>query len=483
MGFGCRLQAQTPAKSAPAWVTHKDTTGFEVQLPRGWGAEGAQDGHVLIHSADKSVFAVLQPFTLQNGGSATDWIAPLVKHMNTLFPKPNIMQNQQVSTQPDEAVAKIAYTANGKAGQANILCYINNGAGMFFAIGAPSDLFAAKKPTLLKILSSFHYGPPAERGNTTQTASMNGPLTYKTWKDPQEGAFSVEVPSGWHVIGGLFRFAPIDARRQIDVVSPDKQIHIQSGEARLSTFAPPGPSSQVRGLREGQSYDVNGVRYTVMHYMDGSEFSKEYAGIKFKKEHPDLKIAETKDRPDVEEMINSRIAKQGLSQFHSTVGETDFTYSENGKTVNGACIVATIRIGQGVGEIWLALPSTITAPADKMAMARDILTHIVLHTTDDPEWTAKQQQVTQEFTQMVMRNHEIAMQQIRAQYEKFTHQMEENQRQFSNVINNEVDVKNSFGDTFKAVGGHNYYWQQGSTIVGTDTYRAPDINFTPLEKF
>jgi hypothetical protein len=76
------------------------------------------------------------------------------------------------------------------------------------------------------------------------------------------------------------------------------------------------------------------------------------------------------------------------------------------------------------------------------------------------------------------------MQQIHDVYEKFTRNMAENQRQWSNVINNESDVRNpSTGATSKVEGNYNYYFQAGGRTVGNNTGFLPGPDFTQLQKF
>jgi hypothetical protein len=49
------------------------------------------------------------------------------------------------------------------------------------------------------------------------------------------------------------------------------------------------------------------------------------------------------------------------------------------------------------------------------------------------------------------------------------------------VINGETTlVDPGTGKEMQAAAGANYYWHSGSTVVGTQTYRLPGVNFTPL---
>jgi len=377
---------------------------------------------------------------------------------------------EPVQTAPDEVTAKVAF---GEGSRANVLCYLKQGAGMLYAIAAPKESFSESRAVLVKILQSFRYTTPSDGA-----AESNGPVGYTTWSDPKEGAFSVEVPEGWKVIGGLYRLAPIDVRRQVNLISPDGEIQIQAGDARVSAYVPYGPSAQVRGLHEEQSYQVNGITYTVLHYMGGAEYSKKYIEAAVRKDHPDLSIGDSKDRPDLQ-----RWAEQKLRTSQVSVGETDFTYNDQGRAYQGAVIGITADSGQGLSELWQGIPSTVCATSGKMPQGQEVLTHLLKNTTDSVTWSAKQRETTQQFTQLVMQNHERAMAELRETYDRFTRWLGENQREWSNILNNQVDVRDASGSTFKVEAGHNYYWSSPQGIVGTQSSNAPDISLTPLTKF
>src|ERR1700733_4789485 len=45
--------------------------------------------------------------------------------------------------------------------------------------------------------------------------------TWVTYDDPGEHAFTIEVPQGWSVQGGMYRFGYFDVRGTVDMRSPD----------------------------------------------------------------------------------------------------------------------------------------------------------------------------------------------------------------------------------------------------------------------
>ena len=46
-------------------------------------------------------------------------------------------------------------------------------------------------------------------------------VSWTQFEDPAEHAFSLQIPAGWKVVGGLYRFGPLDPRVMVDLVSPD----------------------------------------------------------------------------------------------------------------------------------------------------------------------------------------------------------------------------------------------------------------------
>jgi hypothetical protein len=472
------------AYGQPGWKDHRDSAGFQVKLPEGWSAESAKDGHTVIHNGDGTLFAIVQPFKLGDGAAA-EAISPLIRQMDRLFPQAQVSQTVQVSTDPDEAVAKVSFLAGGTPGQANVLCVLYQGSGMLYAIAGPSRIFATKRPALLQVLRSFKYTAAAGAASPDKQAKSTGPLSFTTWADPNEGMFTTQVPSGWHVFGGAYRFAPIDVRIQVSVVSPDGAICVQNGAAKLTSFVTPGPSSEVRGLHEGQQYDVNGITYTVLSYWSGSQLSQQFTEIRLKKDHPDLEVTGTKERPDLEEIINQKLA-QGAGRLDASIGETDFTFTDHGHARQGACIGTTVQVGQPVpGMMWQAFPSFVTAPSDKMEVAWKVWQHLIDGQKNSPDWSSRQAVVTKQFNDLIIRNHEIAMQQLHDQYVKAVQRLDENFRGWDNVIAGTQDVRDpKTGQSMSVAAGHNYYWMNASgQVVGSDAYSRPDVNLTPLERF
>ena len=60
--------------------------------------------------------------------------------------------------------------------------------------------------------------------------------------DPSEHSFSLEVPRGWSVEGGMYRFGYFDVRATVDLRSPDGNIILRFDDANIPPYACPDPT-------------------------------------------------------------------------------------------------------------------------------------------------------------------------------------------------------------------------------------------------
>ena len=80
-------------------------------------------------------------------------------------------------------------------------------------------------------------------------------LSFVTWREPNEGAYTISVPQGWKVSGGVRRRTPVDVRTAVNVVSPDGTIRLFIGDYDVPPAREPDQLTRTAGMREGQIYD------------------------------------------------------------------------------------------------------------------------------------------------------------------------------------------------------------------------------------
>src|SRR5579863_9694063 len=67
------------------------------------------------------------------------------------------------------------------------------------------------------------YGPPGgdSGGGAPSAPSVGGQIAWSVFTDPMEHAFTMDVPSGWSVHGGVHRISAIQVPFSVRAVSPD----------------------------------------------------------------------------------------------------------------------------------------------------------------------------------------------------------------------------------------------------------------------
>jgi hypothetical protein len=111
-----------------------------------------------------------------------------------------------------------------------------------------------------------------------KSAPANPGTNWTQYQDPFERAFTLDVPRGWTVKGGMFRLGYSDARPMVDMRSPDGKIAIRLGDLSVPVYAAPSPYH----TREGEVYDLGAQgQLIVAKYHTGPEFAALYAEGRF----------------------------------------------------------------------------------------------------------------------------------------------------------------------------------------------------------
>jgi hypothetical protein len=209
--------------------------------------------------------------------------------------------------------------------------------------------------------------------------------------------------------------------------------------------------------------------------------------------------------PEAADAIN-RTLPQGMGRnVRMSVGMTSFTYEANGRTMAGRYIVRTILIAgpMGGGKWRVDWLGGGVAPQEQTPLAEAVFNRMVQRVQANPQWVAMQNQIVAQATQMVhqqgmlsaqfaqqqrqtiMNHHNAMMNMSRASYERNSHISAENHRHFTNALMGTTDVIDpSTGQTWNVnTGTSNHFWHNGNTVVGTNTYQTPGINYTPLREY
>lgn len=332
--------------------------------------------------------------------------------------------------------------------------------------------------------------PIPTRAQATRTAPPpDSKLEWTQFQDPFEKAFTVDVPKGWTVKGGLFRLGYSDQRPMVDLASPDGAITIRLGDVSVPTYTVPQQFHE----REGDVYDLGAqAQMIVERYRTGPEFAVLYAQARFAKICHDPQS----DSEDSDFSVKDYLPADASGSTQASGGQTAFyCVTDHGRRI--AYVYTKTALS---GKIWQA-PAAVSflATAAQAAAARDIITHAVQSFRVSPEWLEYQKRLDAEGLQYQRVRQQGRLADLQAQVQQFTAKMQAMQNQvnaferrqnaqaaqvesFSNVLNGVTPTTDPLTGENRQVwtGPKSNYWVNGLGQVVNST-NAPAAGWRQLQ--
>lgn len=242
----------------------------------------------------------------------------------------------------------------------------------------------------------------------------SGGMNWITFEDPFEKAFSVEVPQGWTVRGGLFRMGYSDERPMVDLISPDGRINVRLGDLSIPVYTAPNQNH----MREGEVYDLGAqAQLIVARYRTGPEFAVLYSHVRFYQNCHEA----AGDAADVEFDVPDYIPLEGGAPAKSSTGAIAYRC---GSGANERVAFAYARTSE-TGGIW-SVPTmgSFLSPPDKVAVARAVLQHCAQTFKLSPAWIEKQKQLDAYAMQYQRARQQQRMQALAQQVQQFEAKMQ-----------------------------------------------------------
>ncbi len=255
----------------------------------------------------------------------------------------------------------------------------------------------------LFIVAGCHGG--ALTPGPTHDAKSGG--AWDQFQDPFEQAFSVAVPQGWTVRGGLFRLGYSDTRVMVDARSPDGTVAIRLGDVAIPSYALPNAYH----TREGEVYDLGAQAHLIVaRYRTGPEFAVLYSQARFhglcSDPQPDSSDAAFAIPDNLQQLAGAGSAGQIAWRCSSPNGpRVVFAYTQTAQA-NG---------------IWQAsIVLSFIAPPEKAELARSIMLKMAESFHLNPAWIEHQKQMDAdgfEYQRMRQQGRIAAIQQQMRQFE------------------------------------------------------------------
>lgn len=277
--------------------------------------------------------------------------------------------------------------------------------------------------------------PAAAQGAPAQGLSQ---ISWTTFTDPNENAFTIEVPRGWKVAGGVYRKIPLWGSLVLRVLSPDRRTLIAVG-------------------------DPDSVPYAVP--IAAQDYVRQFTASAIGPACTGLKIVEVHELQDVEQYAMS----------HSLGTYTQWSAAHASFTCNGerqvgmageaiAVMQYMTTLHSGHAQILAAFVTT-SGQADA---ADQLLNHMIQSLHQNPAWSA-QQEATAEGLR------EAAMARWQGEQRQFG--------QMDDAITNTAHFTAPDGTRYDLDSRPLYQWRtpDGRTI-GTDTPTAPSPDAQLLQR-
>jgi hypothetical protein len=446
--FGC-------GEAATKRTDHPD--GFSFTHPVGWVVESV-DGKARAFPPDQSELVAVEPVFPAPGQGARAALEALVRR-GQLGP---LRSPTLLSLRGDNATAEALLSVKDK--KAHALLALRGGAGTLFVAGAQEAKFAARLPELVNVLKSFSLRAPK--------AAATPAVAFQRFEEPQEKAYSVELPAAWRTALGVFRVGALAPRFETSAVSPDGAITVFLGERNVGTFTVPTPELAQFGMREGMTYNPSGIHPTpVLRYLPGADFGRYWLGMRLQ----GAQATGGRQRPDLAQRLAAERYRYGnVMNARVDAGEVEFEYQGR----RGRVVVATELYGgqMGVANWTLIFHAGYFAQPGREAEAEAVMAHAIGTGQPNPAWLRMERY----FAKM---DHEAAMNTMRATNDIFRQTMAE--RSESNA-RNARGVGDTLAGTYRVIdpttneyttvqAGSNFYYRVNNTnaVFGTNQEQSP----------
>lgn len=256
---------------------------------------------------------------------------------------------------------------------------------------------------------------PAMAGGTPGS-SAQGP-SWVRYTDNAEGAFSIDVPIGWQIVGGMYRFGYLDVRWMMNARSLDGKVAIRVDDPNVPPYVLPGPHTGMAGrpFTRPQLYQM-----IIDNYRDARPYAESYAKQRFgsicSSMTPRQQAWSPSMPPSWQVEAGARTSQAAIAYDCATA---------DGPRVAEVYVRTTIVGNQG---LWMADPViSILAAPERLEAANSVTQHMIDTWEVNPQWKQYQAQLTQAGLNVIM-----------GQFQDFMRQMQQFHQQREAAMNQQV---------------------------------------------
>jgi PDZ domain len=231
---------------------------------------------------------------------------------------------------------------------------------------------------------------PAVTAVTSDPRASGTPrdVAFDSWTEPKERAFTLDVPRGWQIVGGVTWHSQIDAQGFIRATSPDGKVQIFLGDPDIVPRQVPTRIQELAGAREGQRYAIPTGGFGLWsRFATGSQYAQQHVAAHRLCQNP--RIVGAGDLREASAALSAAVApmaRQYNVNFSVSAGDAGFICDDAQGYIYAATLLASS--GNAAVQVWAVLKLAGFVSADPMQSmpARYIMEHMLATLTTDPAW-------------------------------------------------------------------------------------------------
>jgi len=447
------------------WVTYQDPHGFSVSIPESWQVAIDDWGLVRIGPAaeeKEGAVAFMVTMNFFENRSNEQVLEAVLPDLQETFPGLQIKSSRAL-TDYQSLVCQIEYGDGGYVGA--VLVTTSGSSAFVSGLADERAAFARTRADLLRVLASFQYDYALQDFSQAEDTVVMVP-----WQDPNEGAFTISVPAGWNVSGGIVR-PYIDAWLKIVTTTANKGIQVENLYPPM--YATPNWVLEMAGLVEGSHYNPSGGISQDMIVM-GEKSAEQYIASLLPS-YLGLSLEGVMSRPDLVEKVPKMPWTTSTTAAEGVLGGDGLVHKvvviEQGLDISGSGLWAVVLV-----HYW--------APEDEIGFVEEIIAAMRQSFVIDPVWAAREQaEVAKRIGIINQAGSEIA-DIIASTFDYQSRVQDRAMRQWSNAMLGIERVYNpATGETYEVPNTAVHYWSDGSNIVGTYVSEPPTYYDNWIELF
>jgi hypothetical protein len=311
---------------------------------------------------------------------------------------------------------------------------------------------------------------------------------WVAFTDPHEHAFTIEVPRGWQVTGGIMRRSALQPYSVVMLRSPGGATQMILGDSNAITYTTMTLLRAQLRFHEGMLVDGGGGEpMWILNYRSGQQFAALYGERLLGQQCENVRLTTTRSRPEA--VTHPPQSYAGVPTT-AMAGDAFFTCEKGGHRFEAYFFSQTNMTGDPQkGAIWNAQNTFgFIAPEGRGMAAGLIVAHIIGSARTDQAWLVRQLKVAGDIARAtaVRADAQLAetARQINSTFAGTQREASVSQAEFGRLISGFDEYQTASGDT-KTVpyATASNWWSNGTgQVVGTQGPGAPGLDWQKMTR-